>query len=292
MSGSRLAGSLRDLLALTKPSITVMAVFVAAGALLLAPGSPSAALVAATLLGVALIVGSANALNMWLERDTDALMSRTRTRPLPAGRMRPGTALAAGLVMGALSVAVLVAGTNLLTAALGFAALLNYVLAYTPLKRVTPLALIVGAPSGAMPVLMGWTAATGRADLEGLLLFAVMFAWQLPHFLAISLFRAAEYERAGIRVVPLVRGEEAARVQAAAWTTALVPLSLALAPAGVAGWPYVIVALAVNAWFLRFGLLGLRRDADSAWARRFFLASLAYVPALALGLAVDALLRA
>lgn len=283
--------TVRDLIALTKPSVTWLTIVMAAGGMWLAPGRADAALALWTLVGTALAVGSANALNMVLERDSDKLMHRTRRRPLPDGRMSAGVALAFGLAIGAAAMGILGALVNGVTALLGAFALLSYVLVYTPLKRRTPLALLIGAVPGAMPPLMGWTAVTGTVDVPGLVLFAILLVWQLPHFLAIALYNKPDYARAGIRVVPVVRGDRAAKLQALAYNTLLVPLSLMLVPLGVAGWIYGIAAIALGLWWLAVGIAGLRPEAGVQWARSFFRVSIIYLPALMVALSLDVVIR-
>jgi protoheme IX farnesyltransferase len=278
-----------DLFGLLKPGITAMSVFMAAGALALAPW-PGWRIALVALSGLAALVGAANALNMYLERDTDGLMARTMDRPLPARRMRPGTALAFGAGLSALALALLFA-VNLSTFSLGVVALLLYLGVYTPLKRRTPAAVIVGAVPGAMPALMGWTAATGRIEPVGLALFLVLFAWQIPHFLAISIFRRDDYTRAGMKVVPAVRGDAAAWRETFAYTTTLLPLSLALVPLGAGGPVYVALALAGGTWLLVLAVRGLAPGAGARQARSYFLATLAYLPMLVAGLVVDGAMR-
>ena len=282
---------MREMIELTKPRITAMAVLVAAGAALLAPGRLEPAVALAAAIGIALIVGAANALNQYLERDGDALMTRTKDRPLPSGRLSPRAALVFGLLLSAVSLPLLALAVNPLTALLAAIALVNYVALYTPMKRRSTLALQVGAISGAMPVLMGWTTVTGRLDLPGLLLFSVFVVWQLPHFLAISLYRSEEYERAGIRLVVLERGDLVAKRQCLAYATALLPLSLALVPWGEAGLVYAAIALLVNGAFVAYGLRGLAPGAGTRWARGFFGASLVYPIALLGGLLIDVVVR-
>ena len=277
----------RDLVELTKPSVTWLTIVMAAGGMWLAPGRVGGTVTFWALVGTALAVGSANALNMVLERDSDKLMHRTRRRPLPDGRMRAVVAVAFGLAIGVASMLILGLLVNGVTALLGGFALLSYVLVYTPLKRRTPLALLIGAVPGAMPPLMGWTAVTGTVDTPGLILFAILLVWQLPHFLAIALYNKPDYARAGIRVVPVVRGDRAATLQALAYTTVLVPLSLMLVPLGIAGWLYGVVALALGVWFFAVGLGGLKPAAGVQWARRFFRASIIYLPALMVALSLD-----
>jgi protoheme IX farnesyltransferase len=305
MSAATATGRLRDLLELTKPGIVGMNVLMTAGAWLLARGAGDLGVLAAVVVGTGMAVAAANALNMVLERESDRLMARTRRRPLPAGRLGVGTAVAVGLGLGLGALPVLWFWVNPLTAALGAFALASYVLVYTPLKRRTPLALVIGAVPGALPPLMGWTAATGRVDAVGVVLFAVLFAWQLPHFLAIALYRRPDYARAGIRTVVAVRGERVARAQAVAWCGALLPLSLLLVPLGVAGWIYLVSAAGLGGWFLLTALRGLRAEGAGAaggspwgaepgllWARRLFRVSLLYLPALVLALALDGLVGA
>ncbi|HSQ66861.1 MAG TPA: heme o synthase, partial [Polyangiaceae bacterium] len=195
----------RDVVALSKPRITLMVMLTALGGAWLAPVRVEGGAMVWLVLGTALVVGGANALNMLLERDTDGLMERTRNRPLPAGRLSPRTVLWFGLIASGSSIPILGFGVNATTATLALLANLLYVLAYTPLKRRSHLALLVGAVPGALPPLMGWTAATASVDAGGLVLFAILYFWQLPHFMAIALFRKDEYERARLVVMPSVR---------------------------------------------------------------------------------------
>lgn len=278
-------------LALTKPRITVMAVFVAAGAALLAPGAREPWTLAVSLLAIGLLVGAANALNQFIEREGDALMERTRNRPLPAGQLEPRAAVILGVVLSAIALPLLFLAVNALTGLLAVIALVNYVGLYTPLKRRTSWALQVGAISGAMPVLMGWTTVTGRLDLSGLLLFALFVLWQLPHFIAITLFRGDEYERAGVRLVVNEKGEAIAKRQCLAYATALLPLSLALVAWGDAGWLFAAVAVVTNAAFIAYGVKGLSMPTGAPWAYRFFLASLVWPFAILGGLFVDVVLQ-
>jgi protoheme IX farnesyltransferase len=292
--------SARDLVALTKPRITVIVVATCAAGMAIAPVRVPLSVAILALLGTSLIVASANALNMWWERDTDGLMARTRTRPLPAGRMSPDVALFFGLALGASSIPMLVA-VNPLTAALGVIALVTYVLAYTPLKRHTSLALWVGAVPGAMPPLMGWTSATGSlfassaggrlqpgvAGLGGVLLFLFLFAWQLPHFNAIALFRAEDYAKAGLKVVSVERGPRAAKGQIAGYTVLLVAVSLGLAASHVAGLLFTLAAAALGGFFLLLAGSGLRRGAGAGWAKGVFAYSIVYLTLLLAILVVD-----
>ncbi|HET9751446.1 MAG TPA: heme o synthase [Myxococcales bacterium] len=277
-----------DLLQLAKPRITALVVFTTASGLWLAPHGLSPVTVGVTLLGTVLIVAAANVLNMYLERDSDAFMSRTMNRPLPARRMEPEVALRFGLLLAAISVPLLTFAVGALPGLLASIALVSYVLLYTPMKRQTATALLVGALPGAIPPLIGWTAATERLDLPGVLLFAVMFLWQVPHFLAITLFRKEEYARAGLVVQPnQPGGEREARMNIVRYTVALVAVSLLFVPIGTAHTAYLVVALTAGLGFLGYGLLGLRSSSGPRWARNLFLFSLIYLPAVFGALMLD-----
>ena len=225
------------------------------------------------------MVGSANALNCWLERDVDGRMRRTRDRPLPAGRVEPFVALALGLAVPIFALPLLALVANPLTAFLAFVALTVYVAVYTPMKRRSTLALFVGAVPGAIPPLLGWTAVTGRLDPGGLALFALLFAWQLPHFLAISIYLAEDYARGGLRVFALVHGERATRGWITASTGLLLAASLALLPLGVAGPAYGVVAAVAGVALLAVALSGIGRT-GGRWARNLFLGTLLHLTAL------------
>jgi protoheme IX farnesyltransferase len=271
----------RDVLALTKPRLTTLVVCTAAGGMWLAPGRHEAVAALVLLLGTGAVVGAANALNNQLEVDVDALMRRTRDRPLPAGRLDPAVAGALGIVLSSLSLPTLSICTNALTAALGALALFVYVAIYTPLKRHTTLALFVGAVPGAIPPLMGWTAVTGRLDAGGIALFALLFCWQLPHFIAISMYLKEDYARGGLRVFALVHGERRAKAWIAGSTFALVAVSLALVPLGLAGRVYAATALASGLALSAYAVAGVvDRRASTVWARKFFLCTLAHLTLL------------
>ena len=199
------AAFVRDILQLSKPRITGLVIFTFGGGLLLAPGAIDAGRALIALLGTTLIVAAANALNMYLERDRDGLMRRTARRPLPEGRLAPFVALSLGAMLASAAIPMMLVGGGFLVAALGLFAFYAYVWGYTPLKRRSWLALYVGAIPGALPPLMGWATATGQADAPALALFAVMFVWQIPHFVAIAIFRAEDYAGAGFRVLSLSR---------------------------------------------------------------------------------------
>jgi protoheme IX farnesyltransferase len=283
-----------DLFRLCKPRVTVMVIVTALGGMWLASRMTGAEVTLETALaaltGITLVVASANALNMYLERDADALMERTKNRPLPTGRLAPAVALWWGLGLGAVSIPLAGLLVNWLTAALAAISLFLYVAVYTPLKRVSPVALLVGAVPGAAPPLLGWTSATASVDAAGIALFAMLFFWQLPHFLAIATFRREEYERAGIRVLPSVRGQRATRIQAVVFTVALLVSSLTLVPLGVDGPVYLINAIVLGGFFLAVSLRGFPTDAPSPvrWARSVFAVSLVYLPLMIAAMMVSA----
>jgi protoheme IX farnesyltransferase len=275
-------------LELTKPRITLLVVFTTGSGLWLAPLEVQIHTVLLTLIGTALVVAAANTLNMYLERDTDALMPRTMHRPLPSGRMNPSLALGLGLLLAAVSVPLLALGVGPLPGLLASTAFVIYVLIYTPMKRYTAAALLVGAVAGAIPPLIGWTAATGRLDLPGVLLFAIMFLWQVPHFLAISLVRREEFARAGLHVQPNEPDGERRACRNIVWYSAvLVGVSFLFVPLGVAGSVYFAAAFVSGALFLGHGIHGLHAKTDMRWARNEFLASLGYVTVLLAVLVID-----
>jgi protoheme IX farnesyltransferase len=280
--------TLRDILSLAKPRLSALVLATTAGGMWLAHGSLSLLQWGGTLLATAGVVGAANALNCYIERDSDRFMRRTRNRPLPAGRMDPVLALAMGVASAGVSLPVLAVVANPLTAALGLVALLSYVLAYTPLKSRSASAMLVGAVPGALPPLMGWTAVRGQLDVPGLVLFAILFLWQLPHFLAIALFRREEYQAAGLLSVPLVHGDQTARAQVVSYTGMLVPTSLLLYPLHVVGGVYLAAALVLGAVFWAYGLYGYLARLGPGWARRLFFLSLLYLTGLFIAIIVDA----
>ena len=273
--------ALADVVALTKPRITRMVVFTAAAGMWLAPaGTVHAATLIAALIGTVMVVSSANALNMYLERDIDAQMVRTANRPLPSGRMHPSVALGVGMGLALFAVPLLSMLVNPITSLLGTLALVIYVWGYTPLKQRSWFAVVVGAVPGALPPLMGWTAATGKIGAPGVALFAIMFFWQIPHTLAITIFRDAEYRKAGFQTLPVQRSIEAARWQTLVWTVPLVASSVAPFFLGFAGWPYLAVAIVLGAGFLVQAVRVVREAKRFRQARTLFFYSIAYATVL------------
>ncbi len=277
-----------DLLALTKPRITAMVVLTAGiGLLLASPALPEAGLVLHTLTGTWLVAAGSSALNHFLERERDARMHRTANRPLPAGRLRPATALAVGAGLSGVGTLELAWRVGFLPAALGLLAFLAYVGVYTPLKLRSSLATLVGAVPGAIPPMMGWSAVTGRLEPGAWLLFALLFLWQLPHFLAIAWLCRDDYARAGFPMLPVLHpdGRSTAR-QMVLYSAALLPVSLGPTTLGLAGIPYFVGALALGLAFLVFCWQFGRSFSERA-ARRVLLASVAYLPAVLAGMVLD-----
>ena len=280
-SSLRVEAGVRDLVCLGKPAITASNVLMAAGGMLLAPQRPVPATVATFLIGTALVVAAANGANMIIERESDALMARTRRRPLAAGRLSPWKAgLATGLA--AITGLGLLAAVEPLTAALGGAALLLYAAAYTPLKRRTPWSLYVGAIPGAVPPVMGWTAAEGSLSWVALACFALLYAWQIPHFLGIAAWRRDDYAAAGIRTIVSCFGEGTARRHALLGAGALLIACGALVALHAGGWIFFAAATTTSAMTLKACL-----DRDLGWSRRAFVASVWFLPVVVVALALE-----
>ena len=277
----------RDFLQLTKPRLSMLVLFTAAPGMWLSGAKLSMAHWLVTMFATAGVVGAANAFNCYLERESDRFMARTSTRPLPAARMEPKVALLFAWALALASLPALALAANLLTALLGLIALLSYVLVYTPLKARTHWAMLVGAVPGALPPLMGWTAATGKISAPGLVLFGILFFWQLPHFIAIALFRKEEYRSAGLTSLPLEKGDPAARRMAVVYLTALLATSVLPFVVHVAGLLYLAVAAGLGGWFFVVGFRGWAQQLDAKWARQLFLVSLVYLTGLFAALGVD-----
>lgn len=280
---------LRAVSELAKPGITRMVLITTGLGVMAAPGGFAWSDFVATVAGTGMVVAGANALNMFLERDTDALMTRTRGRPLPTGRLSADEALAFGMLVSIGGLFLLSQFVSMAAVGLAAGALLSYVLVYTPLKRISSFALYVGAVPGALPPAIGYAALTGTVDGIGLCMFLILFVWQLPHFLAITLFRASEYGRAGLKVLPNEKGVPHTKKVALALSILL--LLVTLLPAFIARVSplYSVVALACGLVYVTWAARGLRPDAGEKWARSFFFASMPYLVVVmaALVLSVD-----
>lgn len=265
-------------LSLIKPRLTLLVVLTAACGLFLAPASLGALKTIGVLLGTFFVVGAANALNCYLEKDVDAKMDRTRTRPLVTGELSARTALIFGWALAIFACALLYVSSNLLTAALGFLGFLLYIAVYTPMKRYSMLALFAGAVPGAIPPMMGWTALTNSIDLTAWLLFGILFFWQLPHFIAISLFRVSEYSNAGLKTFPGTLGREGAQTHMILYSAFLVLVTFLPFPLGLAGIYYLAAAFVLGIAFAALCVASFFRLQDLNWSRVIFFGSLAYLP--------------
>ncbi len=279
---------LTDFLELTKPRITALVlVTAAAGFYVGSPDRVAFGVLLHTLLGVALVAGGTSAMNQVLERDVDALMKRTRSRPLPAGRLSTGPAALFSGVLAAGGIAYLALTVNLLTAGLAATSFALYDFLYTPLKRVHSFSTVIGAVPGALPILGGWTAAGGRLDGGGWALFGILFLWQLPHFLALAWLLREDYGAAGLRMLSVGDGGAfQTRHQTLVYTLALLPMTLLPAVLGLAGGVYFGAALTLGCGFL-WVAASFCRDAAGRGARRVFRYSVLYLPLLLLVLVLD-----
>lgn len=279
-----------DLWMLTKPRLSLLVIITAAGGWWMAPVYSHWTTGIFCVVGTTLTVWSANVFNNYLEKDSDGLMARTKSRPLPTKRMKPLHALIFGIALSIISIPMLTLTVNPLCALLGGIALISYVLVYTPLKRISSFNTIVGAIPGAMPPLMGWVAATNEIDIGGVALFAILFLWQIPHFLAISMYRDQEYANAGLIVLPNVRGFNVTRQQMLLYTTFLLPLPFFLSTLKITGVLTALFGSALGLWWLYLACIGFFKGLGSIWARKFFFASLIYLVGLFAVIFLDVLL--
>ena len=285
------AASLRDMVALLKPRVMSLVVFTALVGLLLAPGSVHPIIAVVAILCIAIGAGASGAINMWYDRDIDAVMSRTKNRPLPAGRMAPGVALGFGVSLSVGSVAVMGLAVNWVAAGLLAFTIFFYVIIYTMgLKRRTPQNIVIGGASGAFPPMIGWAAATGEISLTSLILFAIIFLWTPPHFWALALYRRGDYEKAGVPMLPVVAGLPETRRQIMIYSVLLVPVTLLPWYMGMSGAFYGISTTVMGVVFL--GLAGLiLKEGDgpqaTKWAKSLFAYSIFYLFLIFVLLVVD-----
>jgi heme o synthase len=283
----RLGTTLQDLVALTKPRLNVLVVATsAAGYYMGAGGTASPLPMLQAVAGTAMVAAGAATLNQLYERDTDARMRRTRLRPLPDGRVAPLDALIFGTALAVSGLATLVF-TNTLASFLALTTLVVYLVVYTPLKRRSPGATLVGALPGALPPLIGWTAATGSASFGGWTLFAIVFLWQIPHFMAIAWMFRDDYRQAGFPMLPVIEpsGLRTGR-QALAYSVLLLPVSLLPTAAGVSGWAYFSTALVLGLALLFLATRFARQRSDLS-ARALFYGSIAYLPLIWTAMILD-----
>jgi protoheme IX farnesyltransferase len=269
----------RDYMSLLKLRIVLLLDATAVGVMFpAAHGHPKAAAVIAVLLGGTLAAGGAHAINCWFDRDIDAEMNRTRSRPLPAGRIPPWHALVIGIALNVLAFAVLWAGANLLAAGLALGGTLIYVFVYTMwLKRATPQNIVIGGSAGAMPPLVGWAAATGHLDATALALFGVILFWTPPHFWALAQMIKSDYARARVPMLPAIGGERSAKRQSIVYAVLTAAVSVVPFFTGSAGAVYLAGAAVLGAGLVGVTVLDLQ---GQGWTRRVFTYSLAYVALL------------
>ncbi len=266
-----------DFLALLKPRVMSLVVFTGLAGLLVAPGEIHPVIAFVALLCIAVGAGASGAINMWYEHDIDALMSRTRLRPIPQGRLTPGEALGFGVALAVGSVVVMGLVVNLAAAGVLAATIAFYVFVYTIwLKRRTPQNIVIGGAAGAFPPVVGWAAVTGDVSLAPAILFAIIFLWTPPHFWALALYRSADYERAGVPMMPVVAGAAATKRQMLLYTILLTPVALAPWMIGLSGWLYATGAAVLSLAFIGHAVLVLR-DSTHASARRMFGFSILYL---------------
>jgi protoheme IX farnesyltransferase len=290
-AGASVAQTLRDYIALTKPRVVVLLEITTVFAMVMAArGWPSSGLVAATVAGGWFAAGGAHAINCWFDRDIDASMGRTRSRPIPAGRVQPASALAFGVSLGVLAFALLAVAVNLLAATLAIAGLLFYVLVYTMwLKRSSMQNIVVGGAAGAFPPLVGWAAVQGRLTLTALFLFAVVFYWTPPHFWALALLIRRDYASASVPMLPVIVGERETRRQILLYTIVLVLVTVMPVLVHSFGFIYMMGAGLLDAVFLATAVVAVR-DPSARAARRVFYYSMLYLALLFAVMAIDRVL--
>jgi protoheme IX farnesyltransferase len=274
------SGELGDYFALMKPRVMSLVVFTGLAGMLAAPGHLHWLLASVAVLCIAVAAGASGAINMWYDRDIDAVMERTRERPLPRGRIAPEEALSFGVVLAAGSVLMMGIAVNWVAASLLAVTVLFYVFVYTIwLKRRTPQNIVIGGAAGAFPPMIGWAAVTGSVSIESIALFALIFMWTPPHFWALSLYRCNDYAAAGVPMLPVVAGKAETKRQMLIYTVLLIPVGMAPAMLGIAGWIYGAVALILGLVFIA-AAVAVRRDETDRSAKRMFGFSIFYLFAL------------
>lgn len=279
----------RDYFDLLKPRVMSLVIFTAFVGLVIAPGTLHPALAAISILAIAVGAGASGALNMWWDADIDKVMSRTASRPIPSGRVRRAEAGAFGACLSALSVLLLLLASNYLAAGLLAFTIFFYAVVYSMyLKRATPQNIVIGGAAGAFPPVIGWAAATGTAPLEAWILFAIIFLWTPPHFWALALYKEGDYARAGIPMMPVVKGDRSTRNQIFAYSIVLAMIGLAPVALSMAGILYAMVASAFGLGFVYFAYHVLRGSPDDHGpAKKLFGFSILYLFAVFLALLAE-----
>ncbi len=271
-------GSIGDFLALLKPRVMSLVVFSGFAGLAVAPGDIHPLIGAVAVLCIAVGAGASGAINMWFDRDIDAIMNRTCGRPIPRGAVEPDAALSFGGVLAVLSVMLMGVAVNWTAAGLLAFTIFFYVVIYTMwLKRRTPQNIVIGGAAGAFPPMIGWAAVTGDVSLASISLFLLIFMWTPPHFWALSLFREGDYAKAGVPMMPVVAGQRATKRQMLVYTLLLAPIALVPAWLGVAGWIYAAVAIGLNVAFVFHAVAVLREREGHRAAKAMFGFSLIYL---------------
>ncbi len=291
-----LGGTARDWVALLKPRVMSLVVFSGAAGLLVAPVPLNPVLAVAVIISIAAGSGASGAINMWYDRDIDAIMRRTARRPIPAGRISPDGALIFGIGLALLSVVMMWFASNLLAAGILALSILFYVFVYTMwLKRRTPQNIVIGGAAGAFPPIIGWAAATGSISALPLLMFALIFFWTPPHFWSLALFASEDYERAGVPMMPVAKGARRTRWEILVYTALLLPISVAPWYMGLAGRLYLAASLGLSLAFLWYAVAVVRDRQDAsgvsltrdAPAKAAFKYSLIYLFALLGAMVID-----
>ena len=283
---------IKDYIELLKPRVMSLVVFSGLVGLMVAPGSIHPLLGCVAVLCIAIAAGGSAAVNMWYDRDIDALMTRTRRRPLPQGRIAPAAALEFGTTLIFAAVVLMALAVNWLAAALLAVAAGFYIFVYTIwLKRRTPLNIVVGGAAGAFPPLIGWVAVTGQIDLPAILLFLIIFVWTPPHFWSLALYRNDDYQRAGVPMLPVTAGPRRTKIEMLLYTLLLVPLSLTPAFTGIAGPLYLTGVSLLGAGFVLCAVRVLLTDSHRP-ARQMFAYSILYLTLLFSLLLAEAAMRA
>ena len=288
-----------DFVQLLKPRVMSLVVFTALVGMLVAPVQLYPVGAFAAVLFIAIGAGASGALNMWWDADIDAVMRRTKRRPIPSGRIQPGEALGLGLALSGISVVMLWLATNALAAGLLLFTIFFYAVVYSMwLKRLTPQNIVIGGAAGAFPPMIGWVAATGSISVEACLMFALIFMWTPPHFWALALFMKEDYSEAGVPMLTVTHGRRVTRAHVLIYTVLLVPFAMALGWTAIGGPFYIVAAGALNLWFVVGAVRIIRRDEMQAEAdnyaveKAFFRFSLIYLFAHFTALLVEAVLRA
>jgi protoheme IX farnesyltransferase len=290
-----LGGDVSDYVALLKPRVMSLVVFTALTGIVAAPGFLHPALGVIALIAIAVGAGASGALNMWWDADIDAVMERTRSRPVPQGRIAPDEALVFGLVLSVLSTVTLGITVNWVAGALLALTIAFYIVVYTMwLKRRTPQNIVIGGAAGAFPPMIGWAAVTGDVSLDSMILFLIIFMWTPPHFWALALYRARDYQAAGVPMLPVVAGPRETRRQILIYSALLVPLACTPVLTGLGGWAYGVAAVALGVVFLALAVQ-LWRAADASIsekiAKRLFAFSILYLFTLFAVLLAEHLVR-